>query len=245
MYHLHKRMSKDHWMNHSNAGSTWASNCVLLHSTDWANADGARHWDWGKDPQFQKSELSDFSTLLFHRNYWKLTFIKILPSAFVGSVEVGQPDREGGVEEVALLPLHRAQERCPRVLPDHRQEPLLSLLLHRPCGQGLCHTRGGFQLAPTQLPLHPLHGHHGSLHPPPHDHKLPCRGELPSKHPAGQGHYIFLERKIAHLICRYVWNFPWTMIWNQPRRWSMIMANMISVIDIWLSVLIHYHSDNR
>ena len=70
--------------------------------------------------------------------------MKVLLLEFDGSVELGQPDRGGGIEEMALLPLHRAQERCPRLLPDHRQEPLLSLLHHRPRGQGLCHPGRGF-----------------------------------------------------------------------------------------------------
>ena len=36
--------------------------------------------------------------------------MKVLLLESDGSVELGQPDRGGGVEEMALLPLHRAQE---------------------------------------------------------------------------------------------------------------------------------------
>ena len=59
--------------------------------------------------------------------------------------------------------LHRAQKCPPRLHPDHRQEPLLQILHHRPRGQGLCDARRGFQLTHPELSVHPFHCHYGRL----------------------------------------------------------------------------------
>ena len=118
---------------------------------------------------------------------------KIWISEVPGAVELGKPNWEGGVETLAVHALHWAQERRPRLNPDHRKEPLLQILHHRPRGQGLCHQRRGFQLAHPELSVHPLHCHHGRLQHPPHDHQLPRRAELPSKHPTGKGHFFLDE----------------------------------------------------
>ena len=65
---------------------------------------------------------------------------------FAEPMELGKPDRKPGIGTLALLPLYRAQERRPCLHPDHRQEPLLSLLHHRTRGQRLFHSRGNIQL---------------------------------------------------------------------------------------------------